>query len=237
MKKEIIFCWLASFTLILAACNNNPKKEPQSNPQPTSPAEDSTETETNDSVFSRELIDTFNTVAFPGVTSKAGNIDWTRFRMTNTWSIDTLNYRPFRPAKDFYKVYGPYLKYSPDSSMFIDIDSYNIDIEKDKNGHSTATDMGPDFEVSLVNTRSHSKARLLFFGPGSTIADAYWLNDDELILIGVHDQGDSTGKTAAAWKYNLSEKTFYLYELHDKNAVQQIMGSWRKERLKGLGFH
>src|SRR5262249_42765844 len=138
--------------------------------------------------------------------------------------------------------YGRFLKYSPDSNLFIDMDSYNVDIKKDKKGKWVGTEVGPDTEVSLVDPKTGKKTRLMFMGPGNSVEDGLWLDNNNLVLMGVQDAdstqqgstGKTTGKTAAVWRYNVPTKTFYLYELHNDTTAKQIMGYWRKERLKDV---
>lgn len=191
--------------------------------------------EAPDSGFTAEAIDSFKTTGFSiYAKQKAPGFDWSKFKMSMTWKEDTLVQRIYKPDKKFYAAYGPYLKWSPDSSVFIDLDSYNIDIKRDKKGRLTGNEIGPDTEVSLVNPKTGQKTRLLFLGPGSSVEDGLWLNKNDLVLMGIQDYGDSLGKTAAVWKFNVPTQTFTLYELHNSAMAQQLMGYWRKERLKGL---
>ncbi len=234
MKTKLFFCYIITAVILFASCHSDVKQEPKPVVRIT-PAEDSTDINTNDSAFSREAIDTFNTFAFSSYAKKrTTGIDWSRFRMTSNWTLDSLKSRKYSPDKKFYDAYGKVLKYSPDSTMFIDLDSYNTDIKKDAGGHWTATEMEADCEVSLVNIRTHRKMQLLFTGPGSSADDAYWLDDENIILIGTKDNGHSVGKTAAVWKYNLPTNTFFLYELKDDAVVKQVLEHWRKERLKDI---
>ena len=93
---------------------------------------------------------------------------------------------------------------------------------------------GPDTEVSLINPKTGQKTQLLFLGPGGSVEDALWLDKNNLVLMGIQDNGHK-GKAATVWKYNVPTKTFFLYELRDSvTAVQLIMGNWRDERLKGI---
>ena len=153
--------------------------------------------------------------------------------MNDTWTEDTLLTRTYTPNKKFYDAYGRFVKYSPDSTMFIDLDSYHVELRKDKKGRWTATELEPDTEVSLVNLKTKKKHRILFLGPGNSIEDAMWLDNENLAIMGVAE-GDSVGKIASVWKFNIPTNTFSVYELNDSAAARQLMGYWRKERLKGV---
>jgi hypothetical protein len=230
MKSKNLIYPVVAFFIVLASCTGNDKK---SSEKTTTTDSTVAESPTIDTAFTTETIDTFNTSGFSTYAKQhAKEFDWSRFRMTNTWSDDSLITSPFHPDKTYYAAYGRFLKYSPDSSRFIDLDSYNIDIKKDKTGHWTGHEIGPDTEVSLINKKTGKKTRLIFFGPGNSIEDGLWLDNDNLVLMGIKEH-DST-KTAAVWRFNVPTNTFYLYELHDAGAAKKIMGYYRKERLKGV---
>lgn len=227
--KQIIYCALA-FVLMLSACKNKEKKATEAD----LPDEDSVEINAPDTTLAPETIQRFNTAGFTDyVKKRSPSFDWNKFTLTTTWEEDSALTMPFKPGKTYYASYGRFLKYSPDSSLFIDLDSYNIDIRKDGQGRLIGREAGPDTEVSLVNPRSGQKVRLLFMGPGGSVEDAFWENQDNLVLLGVHESAEA-GKAVSVWKYHLPTKTWSLYELSDPSMASQLTGQWRKERLKGV---
>ena len=217
---------IVALALFIGACKGKASKQEEEEA-------DSMEVVGEDTVLSTETVNTFNTLAFSTFAKKkTPAFDWKKFRMTGSWVADSLRITTFAPSPTYFASYGKLIKYSPDSSMFVDLDSYSFDVRKDSSGKLRGTDMGTDTEISLVIPSQNKKERLLFFGPGSSVDDAYWLDKDHLILIGVQDHGGDTGKTAALWKYNVPEKTFYLYEWKDNDATITLFSNWRKERLQ-----
>lgn len=216
------------------ACGSNDDKE-ATPPPDTALAEDSTGEEIVDSGSSLENIDTFSTTAFSSYAKKQSvSFDWSRFKMEHFWVDSNTLIQPYTPDKAFYEAYGRFIKYSPDSTMFIDLDSYNVGIKKDSKGKLHGTEFGPDSEVSLVNLQTKQKIRLMFMGPGGSVEDGLWLDKDNLALIGVEDNGDSLGKVAAVWKINIPTKSYSLYTLKDSVTAKRLIGYWRRERLKGV---
>ena len=217
--------------IILASC----KDKPDAVAPAEASVEDSVANENIDTVLSNDAIALFNQSGFSTFArSKAPAFDWSKFRMMNSWKEDYLYITPFEPAPDYYTTYKPYLKYSPDSSMFIDLDSYNLTIEKDKNGRRIGIESGPDTEVSLVNVKDKKRTRLVFLGPGSSIEDGSWIDNENLFLLGFQETGDSGNKLPVIWRYHLPTRTFFIYEMPDPAIAKQLMGQSRKERLKGL---
>ncbi len=198
---------------------------------------DSSEVEKIDTVLSGETISFFNESGFSEFAkTKSPGFDWSKFRMTNTWK-DTPMVVNFNPPPLYYDLYKPLLKYSPDSTMFIDLDSYNIKIERNK-GKLTGIEVGPDTEVSLIDTKDKKKTRLVFLGPGSSVEDGSWIDNENLVLMGFQETGDQSANEGnplpVIWRYHLPTTTFYMYEMPDTQIAKQLMGEWRKQRLKGI---
>ena len=233
MKQRHLFILALITGLFAMACNSNDQSA--GNNDTDSTALDSGEVEVIDTIFSAETIARFNTLPFSTYAKQqAPGFDWGNFVMTSS-NTDTLHSVAFKPGKDYYNYYGALLKYSPDSSRFLDLDSYSVDVKKDSKGKLNGEALGPDTEVSLVLPDSAVKKRVLFLGPNGSVEDAVWLNNEDFAIFGVHDYGDSTGKVAAIWKYNIPTHTMFLYEMpEDSVAAQKIMGYGRKERLKNL---
>ncbi len=235
MKTKLLFSIFAAIIILVIACRDKEDKKVEPNATvETADADDSLTIESLDTMLSRENIDTFSTMAFHNYAKKQSTgFDWSRFRMESNWIDSSPLTTSYKPDKNFYDAYGRFVKYSPDSTMFIDLDSYNVDIRKDESGRWRGTEQGPDTEISLVNLKTGTKTRVLFLGPGNSIEDALWLDKENIAIMGIEDY-DSLGKVAAVWKYNIPTNSYYLYELKDSVAARRLMGYWRRERLKGV---
>jgi hypothetical protein len=235
MKTKHLFYLIAVIAIGYVACKS--KEDKKATPTTaTIPTVDTTVAEEEiDSGSVLENVDTFSTIAFSSYAKKqSSSFDWSRFRMEHSWVDTGMLVQSYTPDQKFYEAYGRFIKYSPDSTMFIDLDSYNVGMKKDSKGKWVGTEYGPDSEVSLVNLQTKQKIRLLFMGPDGSVEDGLWLDKDNLALIGVEDSGDSTGKVAAVWKINIPSKSYYLYTLRDSVTARRLIGYWRKERLKGV---
>ncbi|MGZ5135860.1 MAG: hypothetical protein ACXWCG_11950 [Flavitalea sp.] len=192
-----------------------------------------TDSEENlDTVFSQSDIKFLNDLRLSKyAVSDSAPIDWSTFRMVTSSHEESLLVSPFQPDKSFYENYRGFLKYSPDSSMFVDIDSYNIEIHQDKNGWVSSIEKGPDTEVSLVNLAEKNKTRLVFLGPGNGVEDASWIDDRTILLIGYQEGDSAKMKKAVIWRYHIPTKTFHVYESLDPSTGSRIL-NWRKTRFR-----
>jgi hypothetical protein len=233
MMKHTIYSTILAFLIISAfACNDNADQKAE--PDDTADA-DSVVVNGPDSTLTEETIQRFQTAGFTDYAkSKIPSFDWSKFKYKSSYEQDSLLTTDFKPSKTYYASYGAFLKYSPDSTRFIDLDSYNIDIRKDSKGKLIGTAGGPDTEVALIDPRSGKSKRLLFMGPGGSVEDAFWTSNHELVIVGTQENEENGGRKVTVWKINLDDKMYDLYELDDAGAAAKLAGQWRKERLKGV---
>jgi len=188
--------------------------------------------ESLDTVFSRPDITYLGQLSVSKYAiSKGTPIDWGQFAMVTSSQDDSLLTSAFQPDTSYYRTYGRFLRYSPDSSMFIDLDSYNVDFQKNKDGRLYPIEHGPDTEVSLVDLARKQRTRLVFLGPGNGVEDGGWIDNNSVVLIGYHEQDTSKLKKAVVWRYHVPTKTFHVYESPDASIVGQLL-NWRKERFR-----
>ena len=198
---------------------------------------DSVVTEKVDTVLSGETVSYFENNGFTTFAkSKNPKFNWNSFHLVNVWKEDTLYTTPFEADAEYFQSYGDFIKYSSDSTMFIDLDSYNIKITKLANGTYSGEELGPDTEVSLVDLQDKLKKRLIFLGPGGHIEDGGWLDSQTIVLAGMQEGSDGSTSVPVVFKYHIPTRTFFLYETQDTLNATAIMRAWRNQRLKNVAI-
>lgn len=216
-------------TLFISSCKNNGDDDQQAAPVTTEEP-----TERLDTVFSGADLNYLDQLrASKYAAAQNTPIDWSKFRMVTSSHEDSLVTSPFQPDTAYYRMYGRLLRYSPDSSMFIDLDSYNVDFQKNRKGEIYPIEHGPDTEVSLVDLENKRRTRLVFLGPGNGVEDGGWIDSNSVVLVGYHEKDTSKLKKAVIWRYHVPTKTFHVYEAADTSIVGQLL-RWRKERFRQL---
>ncbi|MDF2190946.1 hypothetical protein [Paraflavitalea sp. CAU 1676] len=214
--------------LMLAACQDNADKKA---PQQDAKQEDSV-VESLDTLLSAETIQSFSTSGISEyVRKRSASFDWNKFRMVSSYQEDSMLVTPFEDNNNFFRNYGPFLKYSPDSSMFIDLDSYNIDITRDAQGRFSGSEMGPDTEVSLIDVEDKTRTRLVFLGPGGMVEDGLWLDNQTLVLMG-RQENEHGKQVPTLWRFHVPTHTYFIYELPDPSLAGPMAEYWKTERLK-----
>ena len=229
--RNFYLTWL--MMMVLISC----KDQSQEKPVVPGTVEDSVVTEKVDTVLSGETLRYFEDNGFTSFAkSKNPKFNWNSFHLVNVWKEDTLYTTPFQADAEFFQSYGPFIKYSFDSTMFIDLDSYNIKITKLEDGTYTGEELGPDTEVSLVDLQDKLKKRLIFLGPGGDIQDGGWLDSQTIVLAGMQEGSDGVSSVPVVFKYHIPTRTFFLYETQDTLNATAIMRAWRNQRLKNVAI-
>jgi hypothetical protein len=166
-----------AFLLFIISCNNKPEAETE---------EQGEITEEADTVYYTD----FQTI-FPELTQYMINRDssFSPERFANGDIVELDSFTPHAVDKKFMDQYGEYLFYNADSSLALDLVSYNFIVNR-KNGFQQLEFAGPDTEVGLINMKDSSRKRILFLGSSGIVLDGSWDEQGNIILAGAQDAGD-----------------------------------------------
>ena len=137
-------------------------------------------------------------------------------------------------TKDYTKLFQPFFIYSSDSTHFIDLDTYSLVIEKDKNGNLISSGSGVDIKIQLVNTPKMTSTTLLFCGTECYPETAIWRNDSRLEILGFKINQDKKF-VPTIWKIDIENMLFTEYE--NKKIFNKMPDSYsQKRRLEKVEF-
>ena len=105
-----------------------------------------------------------------------------KFKSADTVYFEGSNYLSFNKLKDFYPIYRTIIQYSPDSSQFTDIYSYELNLQRDYDRTIATTNV--EQGISLCNLRTKQWTRILTLGPDDGVEDVYWISNQEFIMAG-----------------------------------------------------
>ena len=130
--------------------------------------------------------------------------------------LDTTAIRPYKP----------YLIYNTDSSMAIDLVSYNY-FPHERGSRLVFEEGGPDYEVAGIDFKSGQRRRLLFFGTSGRIMDARWLDDHTIALAGSLSEKGELFFQPAVWIFDVRSgvKKVYTYPDLISGQIQEYKGS------------
>jgi len=190
------------------ACSNNEQKAKKENT-----IEDDS-LQSVKSIVSEDSIMVFrnNANSWIGKSIHETDVTWNRFHLQEFWAEDSLQKKSFQADSEFYKDYAQVLRWSPDSTYVLDLGSYGSVKVKDKTGKTRIEGGEPDTEVSLIYPKTKSKARLLFFGPGTVIADGRWLDASQVAVLGTYDEKGNHHPDTLLWIINAKDNFFRKYK-------------------------
>lgn len=122
----------------------------------------------------------------------------------------TLNWISYDLDKEYRKLYDSLYFYSLDSSYFLDLYSYSIILEKNKNGNITWGGGDPDSKVELIKTQDLTSSTLLFFGTQEFSETAIWRNNSIFEICGFTI--DDEVYIPTIWKFDLNKMTKCVFK-------------------------
>lgn len=187
-----------------------------------------TETSENnqkDTVVSKQIDSTLTTQ------HKTTSLNWFDYHQISKddFEIDSAS-TMFKPEEVQYglydeqkELYSTTFMYSPDSSFYIDIDSYSLELSKDSSGHYEYGGREMDIKVQLVKiaTSDSVALQLMMCGTSCLPQDAIWENDTTVSILGLSE--DSHGKEIPTiWQYNLISQSFLLFKAKESSANKGV---------------
>jgi hypothetical protein len=152
---------------------------------------------------------------------------WTKtindFRLSSFVPSDTIAfensaYDDIKTLKDFYSIYKPALAFSKDSNIFIDIFSYELNLEK-KGNKIVYSGSEVDQAISLCNIKTKRWTRILFCGYSLRIQDVTWLNDTKFVMVG-SVQNEQSKYLPVIYVGDMKKGSFEIYSSNISSCVQ-----------------
>lgn len=136
-------------------------------------------------------------------------------------------------ADKYLDIYRPFFIYSPDSTYFIDLDSYSLAIEI-KDNKLISYGSGIDMKVQIVRQSDSKSSTLLFCGSACIPETANWITDSWIEIVGFSI--DENGKMIPTkWKVDLDNMIFSEYRINKSfDLITDFY--YEKERLKTIEF-
>ena len=136
------------------------------------------------------------------------NFQLTKFKLSDTTNFESAPFGDTGDLKEFYELYKPALTFSGDSTQFIDIYSYWLNLEK--KGNKIVDNPEVDQAVSLCNLKNNKWRRIFFCGYSTRIDEVVWLTNTKFILAGSYmDDNDVFHPQVLIG--DITKKIFFVY--------------------------
>lgn len=139
---------------------------------------------------------------------------------------EKIQYKRYKIKKGLVlvdKKYEAFYIYSPDKSKIIDLISYNYSLIKGKNNKLFLEQKEPDNEVFVIDLKNSTIQTIIFDGYATIFEDAYWVNNDQIFVVGKHYDSVEKNNTLIIWYVDLNKNTIQSYDC--------------KYKLKDMNYH
>ena len=148
------------------------------------------------------------------------------FKSHDTTAFGNLPYKDIKELKNFYSIYKPVLAFTKDSNVFIDIYSYELNLEK-KGNKIVYSGSEVDQAISLCNIKARTWTQVLFCGYSLRIQDATWLNNTKFMLVG-SVQNEESKSRPVIYVGDLKTKSFEIFSADHADCLQNEKYDSRK---------
>jgi hypothetical protein len=120
-------------------------------------------------------------------TSTYSNFRLTDFKLVKKEKFESNYKQDFKLLNSFYSIYKPILTFSMDSSSFIDIYSYGLNLSKKGDVYEAFPDV--DQAIILCDIKSKYWNRICFGNPGLYFEEAFWIDNAKFMLLARETNG------------------------------------------------
>ena len=150
-------------------------------------------------------------------TSTFNNFNLSDFKAYDTLHFDNNLEQDFDYYKKFLSTYKPIITFSPDNLKFIDIYSYQLNLEKKGNVYYANPDI--DQTIFLCNPKGKYWNRIYFGTSWQWIDEVIWTSTTNFILVGITKITDGK-KTPLILLGDTNKQTLIKYLSGDKEIIQ-----------------
>jgi hypothetical protein len=151
-------------------------------------------------------------------TKTISNFKLSSFKTTDTTSFENLDYYDIKSLKEFYSIYKPALTFSKDNNKFIDIYSYELNLEK-KGNRTVYSGSEVDQAIGLCDIKMKKWTRILFCGYSLRIQDVTWLTNTKFMLVGAV-QNEESKYLPVIYLGDATNNSFEIFSSNDPNCHQ-----------------
>jgi len=151
------------------------------------------------------------------------------FKLQKKFGFDETPYGDMNRLKSFYSIYKPLLSFSDDSTRFIDIYSYWLNLRKEDD--KLKADVEVDQAITLCEIPFKKWTQIFFCGFSIRIDEAIWIAKDRFMLAGTIKGDSSDANHPTIFIGDLYNRQLYHYI--DKNS-ESLPSGYNSPRLKRL---
>ena len=167
-------------------------------------------------------------------TTTFSNFSILDFTKSETVKFGDSTPQKIRGLRSFFSIYKPLLSFSKDSSKFIDIYSYQLNLQKKSNRFVATVDV--DQAVDLYDINRNYSRRIYFDGATGWIDDVIFISNTKFILVGIATNTREE-RVPRILLGDIPKQTIEIFYSSNKSCIQNVKyysSKLKKMNIKGL---
>lgn len=147
------------------------------------------------------------------------NFNWDDFIEVDSIAVfENLVKQNFKDLKKFQSVYDPIISYSENKNKFIDIYSYQLNLEKKDGKYYSLIDVGQ--AIFLCDIKNKYWTRIMYSEYSMHIDDVVWIDEFNFLLVGTQ-RNDYDKNIPIIYFGNLNSKSFRIIINSNENCIRK----------------
>nr|WP_315242022.1 hypothetical protein [uncultured Flavobacterium sp.] len=168
---------------------------------------------------------------FPEWTSSFENFDWNDFiKVDSIADFEKIEKQKFKDLKKFQDIYNPIISYSENKDKFIDIYSYQLNLEKKNGKYYSNIDVGQ--AIYLCDIKNKYWGKISYNEYSKNFDDVIWINNNEFLLVG-SERNENDKNSPILYIGNIKEHSFEIV-INTNEKCFQKNSVYRSKKLNNI---
>jgi len=146
-------------------------------------------------------------------TQQFNDFNLSDFYKIQSQEFEAIPTHDFSKLNEFYSIYKPLISFSKDKNKFIDIYSYQLNLERKGDSYIASPEI--DQEIDLCDLKNKKWERILF----RWIDEVIWTSSTQFILVGIDQGGDKS--EPLIYLGNTETRSFTIFASKNKNCIRK----------------
>lgn len=167
----------------------------------------------------------------PEWTTSFKNFNWNDFlKVDSIADFEKVQKQSFKDLKKFQNIYNPIISYSENKDKFIDIYSYQLNLEKKNGKYYSIIDVGQ--AIYLCDIRNNYWERIAYNEYSKNFDDVIWVNENEFLLVG-SERNENNKNSPILYIGNLKNQSFEIVINTNEKCIQKE-SFYKSRKLKNI---
>jgi hypothetical protein len=159
------------------------------------------------------------------------NFNWNDFiKVDSIAGFEKIGKQKFKDLKKFQSIYNPIISYSENKDKFIDIYSYQLNLEKKNEKYYSNIDVGQ--AIYLCDIKNNYWERISYNEYSKNFDDVIWINENEFLLVG-SERNEKDKNSPIIYIGNLKNNSFEIV-INTNEKCFQKESFYKSKKLKNI---